>query len=232
MTKKIIKIWLLILVSVFLVFGVPIIINELYKKNSGYLTLWGAADVLSFYGAILSGLIAVGSLIATIYFTKKDTEKQLKFSTAQNNAPFFVMYKVLDTSEYSENTENKIWSKEYILANSTCSNCVDLILKNVGSGIALDISLENLKSIECSSSIIQYACQNDNIKISLDIKKILLSDFWKNDKLEHKEIFTLKYKNTMGINLKQTISLFAEINNGQNTLNIIFENISSQTITL
>jgi len=36
----------------------------------------------------------------------------------------------------------------------------------------------------------------------------------------------------MGINLKQTISLLAEINNGQNTLNIIFENISSQTITL
>jgi len=44
--------------------------------------------------------------------------------------------------------------------------------------------------------------------------------------------FSLNYKNTMGINLKQTISLLAEINNGQNTLNIIFENISSQTITL
>jgi len=231
MTKKIITVLLLILGSVFLVLGIPVIINELYKMNTGYLTLWGAPDVLSFYGAILSGLIAVGSLIATIYFTKKDTEKQLKFSTAQNNAPFFVMRKVLDTYEYLENIENKKWSKDYVLTNSTDSICVDLILKNVGSGIALDISLENLKSIQCSTSNVQYACQNDNIKIILDIKEILLSEFWKDDKLEYNETFTLKYKNTMGINLKQTISLFAKINNGQNTVSVTFENISSQNIS-
>lgn len=231
MTKKIITVLLLILGFVFLVLGIPVIINELYKMNAGYLTLWGAPDVLSFYGAILSGLIAVGSLIATIYFTKKDTEKQLKFSTAQNNAPFFVMRKVLDTPKYLENIENKKWSKDYVLTNSTDSSCVDLILTNVGSGIALDISLDNLKSVECSSAIIQYACQNDNIKITIDIKEILSSDFWKDDKLEYKETFALKYKNTMGINLKQNISIFATINNGQNTLNVTFENISSQNIS-
>lgn len=36
----------LLAVIIFIV-GVPIIINECYKANSGYITMWGVADVLS-----------------------------------------------------------------------------------------------------------------------------------------------------------------------------------------
>jgi uncharacterized membrane protein len=36
----------LIAVIIFVV-GVPIIISECYKANSGYITMWDAADVLS-----------------------------------------------------------------------------------------------------------------------------------------------------------------------------------------
>ena len=33
----------------------PIIINELYKLNRGYLTLWGASEMLSYIATIISG---------------------------------------------------------------------------------------------------------------------------------------------------------------------------------
>lgn len=51
--------------------GVPIGINECYKANTGYITRWDAADVLSYYGTLLGSLIAVVVLAATISFTRK-----------------------------------------------------------------------------------------------------------------------------------------------------------------
>lgn len=58
------KWWFWTIVAIFMLFGVPAIINELYKLNKGYITLWGASEVLSFYGAVLSfiGTVALGAL--------------------------------------------------------------------------------------------------------------------------------------------------------------------------
>ena len=56
--------------AVFLVVGVPIIINECYKANCGYKTVWDGSDVLGYYGTILGSAIAVFSIIVTIAFTK------------------------------------------------------------------------------------------------------------------------------------------------------------------
>ena len=55
---------ILIIIIVFMLFGVPVLINEMYKLNRGYTTAWGANDVLSFYGAILSfiGTVVLGAL--------------------------------------------------------------------------------------------------------------------------------------------------------------------------
>lgn len=55
--------------------GVPIIINECYKANRGYITEWGAADVLSFYGTILSAFVTIVTIVATIGFTKKQIQR-------------------------------------------------------------------------------------------------------------------------------------------------------------
>ena len=38
--KKAVKIVLIVLGAIFLIIGVPIIINECYKANSGYTTVW------------------------------------------------------------------------------------------------------------------------------------------------------------------------------------------------
>lgn len=73
---KAIKIFFCIIIVAFLIVGVPIIINECYKANCGYITVWSGADVLGYYGAILGSTIAVVTLVITIIFTKKQIQRE------------------------------------------------------------------------------------------------------------------------------------------------------------
>lgn len=52
--KKIFCVCIGLLVGVLLIIGVPLIINECYLRNNGYLTVWEGADVFAYYGAVLS----------------------------------------------------------------------------------------------------------------------------------------------------------------------------------
>lgn len=73
------KKWLtaLVIIVIILAFiiGVPLVINELYKKGSGYVTVWDGADVLSFYGTILGTGATVLALVITIVFTRKQISR-------------------------------------------------------------------------------------------------------------------------------------------------------------
>lgn len=66
-----------IIAFLFFTIGIPIIVNETYKYGSlygGYVTIWNAADVLSYYGTLLGSVTTVVALMATIAFTKKQIE--------------------------------------------------------------------------------------------------------------------------------------------------------------
>lgn len=56
--------WIVIIFILFITLAIPFIINELYKMGKGYITIWGAADVLSFYGSYISflGTIVLGTV--------------------------------------------------------------------------------------------------------------------------------------------------------------------------
>ena len=71
MNKWIKKYWPWAVTAVLFIIGGPIIINELYKTGKGYLTLWGAADVLSYYGTLLGAVATIVAVVLTIRFTKK-----------------------------------------------------------------------------------------------------------------------------------------------------------------
>ena len=58
-----------------LIVGIPIAINEAYKTNTGYITVWGAEDVLSYYGDILGAGVTIGALAITILFTKRQIQR-------------------------------------------------------------------------------------------------------------------------------------------------------------
>lgn len=70
MLKRIIAVISSLASLLFLTIGIPIIINECYKAG-GYITLWQAEDVLSYYGTILGATVSVAVLAATIIFTRK-----------------------------------------------------------------------------------------------------------------------------------------------------------------
>lgn len=70
-TQRVKYLVLSLLAGLFLIFGIPILINELYKLDAGYFTLWGASDVLSYYASILQGLLTFVTLYLTIVFTRK-----------------------------------------------------------------------------------------------------------------------------------------------------------------
>lgn len=72
---KVIKAILSIITAIFLIVGIPIIINECYKADCGYITVWDGVDVLEYYGAILGSIIAAATLAITIIFTKKQIQR-------------------------------------------------------------------------------------------------------------------------------------------------------------
>jgi len=74
--NRAIKIIGFIIILLFLIIGIPIIINECYKTNSGYLTVWSGADMLGYYGSILGSAIAAITLVVTIVFTKKQIQRE------------------------------------------------------------------------------------------------------------------------------------------------------------
>ena len=68
--------WIIaIILVVILAIGVPIGINETYKANCGYITVWNATDVLSYYGSLLGAIATAGALAMTIAFTRKQIQR-------------------------------------------------------------------------------------------------------------------------------------------------------------
>ena len=61
--------------AIALVIGVPFLINECYKFNDGYLTMWGASDILSYYGTVLGAVVTIIALIYTILFTRRQLQR-------------------------------------------------------------------------------------------------------------------------------------------------------------
>lgn len=95
--KKVGKIILAILGFVLLVIGVPLGINASYQCDTVIIpTQWGAEDVLSYYGTILSTTATAIALIVTITFTykqirrdsylKSETEKWSKIESVFSEA--------------------------------------------------------------------------------------------------------------------------------------------------
>ena len=113
--KKITKTVLVILGAVFLIIGVPVIINECYKANFGYITVWNGADVLGYYGALLGSIIAVATLAITIIFTKKQIQREsyIRTETETLSKLETVFLEILDSINHIE-TMKKVMDNGFI----------------------------------------------------------------------------------------------------------------------
>ena len=113
--KRIAKIVLIILGAIFLIIGVPIIINECYKANLGYTTVWNGADALGYYGAILGSVIAVVTLAVTIIFTKKQIQREgyIRIETEKLSKLETIFGEILDSINPME-TMKKVMDNGFI----------------------------------------------------------------------------------------------------------------------
>ena len=76
MKKSLIRWSLVVILALLAVIGGPIIINECCKGGSGYITIWSAADTLSYYGTVWGVLVAAATIAVTIIFTRKQLQRE------------------------------------------------------------------------------------------------------------------------------------------------------------
>lgn len=65
----------------------PFVINESYKTGTGYVTLWGAAEMLSYLGMLLA---AAGTVIG-VFLSIQHAQKQYQEDKRQRVLPFFAI---------------------------------------------------------------------------------------------------------------------------------------------
>lgn len=212
--------------TIFLIFVIPILINESYKYNSGYITLWNAADVLSYYAVILTGVISVSILAITILVTKKQTDKQIKHQLSQSQFPFFQIDWIrTNNNSHFKKHQDQTWHYILKLDNNgelinTNESIIDIYLNNIGNSIALETNYEI--SMFASKLILDYAInKQEGILIQYDVGKNLKDVFvrqhimkCKDLKIEHSATFStyvsVNFKNIWGIELKQMIQIDLE----------------------
>lgn len=111
----------LVVVTILLSITVPIIINECYKPNTGYITLWGAPDVLAYFGEILGALgsIFIGIIaLAQSEQANKISDRLLQLEEKKNTPFLFIdinnskvetfKNREIDISIYLKNTTDNV----------------------------------------------------------------------------------------------------------------------------
>lgn len=66
----------MVILALLAVIGGPIIINECCKGGSGYITIWNAADTLSYYSTVWGALVAATTMAVTIFFNRKQLQRE------------------------------------------------------------------------------------------------------------------------------------------------------------
>lgn len=58
--------------AVVVLVGGPFLINECYKKGTGYITLWDADDMLAYYGTVVAAIVGVLGVYLTVCVSNKN----------------------------------------------------------------------------------------------------------------------------------------------------------------
>lgn len=146
------------LVALFLTVGIPLIINECYKRG-GYITMWGAADVLAYYGTLLGAIATVAVLATTILFTKRQLQRQSfleRSRTKWEKAESIITQALLDISPLNMHNVRKINTDASAFAN-ICGIIFDLQSYSAKAKTSLDM-------IKCYINPSEYAQISDYIR--------------------------------------------------------------------
>lgn len=115
----------LIITTVVLSVVVPVVINECYKSNVGYITLWGAQDVLAYFGEILGALgsIFIGVIaLAQSEQANKTSDRLLQLEEKKNTPYLFI-----DIAKSSVETFNNHEIDISIYLKNTTDNVISIL---------------------------------------------------------------------------------------------------------
>ncbi|OPZ86874.1 MAG: hypothetical protein BWY74_03534 [Firmicutes bacterium ADurb.Bin419] len=162
--------WVIGIVILALIIVIPFIINESYKVKSRYVTMWGANDVLAFYGSLLSfvGTVVLGALALFQNIKANEINKRL---TSLENERFKLELRpfVLVTSwkiEPAKVSEILSPKKLYFQIENTELDgkeclCLSLFFTNTSNSVVL----VNYTGAEVSSSgnvVDKWSCSTSN----------------------------------------------------------------------
>ncbi len=231
--KKNILIWIAVIFSaIFFVIGIPILINEAYKYNSGYITMWTASDVLSYYGTILGALIAVATLSITILFTRKQIKREsylnaenakwdrietLSMQCIEKIDPIYPLRQTMEIGQKDPFTAIRVFQQYQM----TCRTATDYFLAYLGEVEFNDLQklLQQIsntseiyfdlagKEIENYNKLMELQGRNDALKV-LDIERETPNTFPAEIIQDCREIV----RDTDGITLKQIETALRETN--------------------
>lgn len=136
-TKKYILCVLTLLMLCLVVFG-PILINESYKTNSGYITMWDASDMLSYFGVCVGAFSTVFLGIITLYINSKFEEKNIEFEEKNieiQNELIELTKQSNRIAQMSNELHYPYVDFEFVSIESLTSEDIDKIVKHYTEGI-------------------------------------------------------------------------------------------------
>ncbi len=200
----------ILMILFLIIFGVPLIINEAYKVGNGYITLWGAEDILSFYGLILSfvGTLILGGITVCLTIVNNNINKRLcdieSARLEKEEKPFIYLQYLKfhntrkDTDVLEANnivykiTQNNPRSKDRVKYNeeyATSFHAIEIRIKNVGETVLSEFQLVQVFTDAFSLHISKVSSWNDVFCMEKD---------------EHRSIYLLIHENIISefMNLK------------------------------
>lgn len=129
---------IIFIITAIIIIGVPIAINEAYKKGEGYLTMWNASDTLSYYANVLTftGTTILG--IAVMYQNNMMNKNQ-KIHTSRSTLRFSKLYIKKDSD--IENRKPDMMSKKSMEHPEKVATR-DIILSFTSEGIVVPNSIK------------------------------------------------------------------------------------------
>lgn len=182
--------WLLIMVFAVVLIALCIYfsINEAYKKNNGYITVWSADVALTYFGTIIGALVTVVALIVTIYFTNKTNREEREY---QNQKVILDIKKerlLQKQEDYLEVVSN---IKQIILLENKEESIFEKIFVNASANSLAQKFIDAMKVCEYQYSRNEMTDRSrefwkENQLILTDYMK-LLSDYYKSEEEYNKQ---------------------------------------------
>lgn len=225
------KKWLWIgAVIIIILVAIPFIINESYKAEHGYITVWNGSDLLSFYGSVLgaAGTIVLGfvAYLQNIKLHKSQKEQENKKISIETFALFdfsnftIEFYNRADSYKKKEvkcfdsgfNGNVAFW-KYHSLENMDMIH-MQCNIKNIGLYPAVDIYIgdENGKKIDDSNVLSSPSLDDANDKkyiVNGNVGTLIINvDINKLNSNKHLEYYLI-FKNPFGCKYSQKVLVYS-----------------------